>query len=95
MPMAPEKPGKPSVTRAAKRKLRVRWRESDELGEPVSAYLVYRSVDGTRFKKVRTTTAQKARLKAKPRRTYWFRIVADSDVGQSEPSRTTRFRMKR
>jgi hypothetical protein len=95
VPMAPEKPGKPSVTRAAKRKLRVRWRESDELGEPVSAYLVYRSVDGTRFKKVRTTTAQKARLKAKPRRTYWFRIVADSDVGQSEPSRTTRFRMKR
>ncbi len=94
-PMVPEKPGKPTVTRVGKRKLRVRWRESEELGEPVSAYLVYRSTNGTKFKKVRTTTAQKVRLKAKARKTYWFRIVADSDVGQSDPSPSTRFRMKR
>lgn len=91
----PDPPGKPTVRRATKRKLRVHWRASEELGEPVSAYFVYRSTNGTAFKKVRTTTSQTVRVKAKRGRTYLFYVVADSEAGRSEPSGTRKFTMPR
>lgn len=90
----PESPGTPKVKRASKRKLRVHWRASEELGQPVSAYLVYRSTNGRKFKKVGTTTSQTARFKAKRGRTYWFYVVADSDAGASRPSGTRKFTMR-
>ena len=93
--IAPDPPGKPRVTKVTKRKLRVHWRASEELGEPVSAYLVYRSTNGASFKRVRSTTSQTTRIKVKRGRTYWFYVVADSEAGRSGQSRTTRFRMPR
>jgi hypothetical protein len=79
----------------SKRRVRVHWRESEELGQPVSAYLVYRSTNGASFKRVRSTTSQTTRIKAKRGRTYWFYVIADSDAGRSGQSLTTRFRMPR
>ncbi len=93
--IAPDPPGKPRVTKASKRKVRVHWRASEELGQPVSAYLVFRSKNGTSFKRVRSTTSQTTRIKVKRGRTYWFYVIADSDAGRSGQSRTTRFRMPR
>ncbi|MEZ5157675.1 MAG: hypothetical protein R2687_02470 [Candidatus Nanopelagicales bacterium] len=93
--IAPDPPGKPRVTKVSKRKVRVHWRASEELGQPVSAYLVFRSKNGTSFKRVRSTTSQTTRIKVKRGRTYWFYVIADSDAGRSGQSRTTRFRMPR
>jgi hypothetical protein len=93
--IAPDPPGKPRVTKVSKRRVRVHWRESEELGQPVSAYLVYRSTNGASFKRVRSTTSQTTRIKAKRGRTYWFYVIADSDAGRSGQSLTTRFRMPR
>lgn len=87
----PEKPGKPSVSRSGKRKLRVHWRASEELGEPVSQYVVYRSTDGAKFSVAKRTTATAVKVRAKRKATYWFYIVADSDAGPSAPSTTARF----
>lgn len=89
----PTAPGTPKVTKSGKKKLRVKWRASEELGEPVSEYLVYRSTDGQRFTVAKRTTAVTLRLAAKRGTTYWFYIVADSGAGRSEPSGTSRFRM--
>lgn len=91
--IAPAAPGKPRARKVARKKLSLKWRASEELGEPVTEYLVYRSKDGQKFGLLKHTTALKSRLSAKPGTAYWFYVVADSDVGHSEPSPTLRFRM--
>lgn len=89
--IAPEKPGKPGVKRSGKRYLRVHWRASEELGSPVSQYLVYRSTNGSTFSVVKRTTSTTVRVKSSRKKTYWFYVVADSDAGRSERSATTKF----
>lgn len=90
----PTKPGKPDVSKVTKRKVLVRWRRSSERGSAITGYLVYRSTDGKRFKKVARTTARKTRLSVKRNRTYWFRVVAVSAAGASSPSKKTRIRVR-
>ena len=89
--IAPEKPGKPGVKRSGKKYLRVHWRASEELGSPVSQYLVYRSTNGSSFSVVKRTTSTTVRVKSSKKKTYWFYVVADSDAGRSERSATTKF----
>jgi hypothetical protein len=87
----PDEPGRPKVKRSGKRMLRIHWRASEELGEPVTKYLVHRSKNGSTFSVVKTTTATTVRVNAKRATTYWFYVVADSEAGRSGPSATTRF----
>ncbi len=89
----PTKPGKPRIQATAARRLSVKWAAAQALGVPVGHYVVYRSKDGKRYSKVRTTKTTTSSLKALPGKVYWFVVVADSSAGESKPSRTTRFRM--
>ncbi len=89
--LPPEKPGTPVAKRVSKRKVRVHWRASEELGEPVTEYLVYRSTDGSRFAIAKRTTQRATKVKAARGKPYWFYVVADSDAGRSEPSARVRF----
>ena len=89
--LPPEQPGKPGVKRSGKKYLRVHWRASEELGSPVSEYLVYRSTNGNTFSVVKRTTTTTVRVKASKKKTYWFYVVADSEAGRSGRSATTKF----
>jgi len=89
--LPPEQPGKPGVKRSGKKYLRVHWRASEELGSPVSEYLVYRSTNGNTFSVAKRTTTTTVRVKASKKKTYWFYIVADSEAGRSGRSATTKF----
>jgi hypothetical protein len=87
----PDVPGKPGVKRSGRKYLRVHWRASEELGSPVSQYLVYRSTNGSSFSLVKRTTSTTVRVKASKKKTYWFYVVADSEAGRSARSATTKF----
>jgi hypothetical protein len=87
----PDVPGKPGVKRSGKKYLRVHWRASEELGSPVSQYLVYRSTNGSSFSVVKRTTSTTVRVKASRKKSYWFYVVADSEAGRSARSSTTKF----
>jgi hypothetical protein len=89
----PSKPGKPRVSAVARKLLKVRWAPSQAYTDPVSAYLVMRSVDGKRFKQVAKTSSRVTRLPAKPGRRYWFQVIAVSAAGHSPASRTAVFTM--
>jgi len=87
----PAAPGKPRVQRWGKKFVRVRWRAAEELGSPIDRYLVYRSTNGTSFKVVKRTTETFAKIKTQRNQASWFYVVAQSDAGRSQPSRTVKF----
>ncbi len=89
----PAAPGKPRL-KQVKKALRVRWRASEELGEAVRGYLLYRSTDGTSFSVVKRTAGTSTKVKAAARRTYWFYVVADSQAGRSDRSPVAKVRMR-
>ena len=89
--LPPEKPGKPTVRRSGRKYVRVRWQASEELGSPVTRYLIYRSKDSSNFSVVKRTTSRTVRVKAAKKKTYWFYVVADSEAGRSDRSSITKY----
>ncbi|WP_236120607.1 fibronectin type III domain-containing protein [Cellulomonas palmilytica] len=89
----PSAPTSVKVTTPATKTVKVAWKASAANGSKISAYKVQYSTNGSTFTTLTTltpTTTSYTWKKATKGKTYWFRVLATSNLGNSPASATVR-----